>query len=543
MPDKVPPRLPAGMRDILPEEMLKRQYVLDVVTGTFEAFGFEPLQTPAIELSETLAGKYGEDAERLIYKAWYGDKPDGALSLRYDLSVPLSRVVAMYPNLPRPFKRYQVAPVWRADRPQKGRYREFYQCDADIVGTGSMLADAEIVTLIYDVLTRLGFAEFTIAINNRKILDGIGEYAGVPETLQPGLYRSIDKLDKIGLEGVRQELLMVGIPPEPREPLQRAARLTIQGKLAAEDLDDYLKRSPQDGGEGLDPALVETVSAPLQDLVRDAIARNVTSGQLQAETAQLVNALASDLRRYYIGQVEIIPEAVVDRLLDLLQVHGPNRAVLDDLSQMLQGSPSAGEGIQEMRDLFDYLHALGVPEHVYQLNFAMVRGLEYYTGPIYETTVQKPKALPSITGGGRYDRLIGLFTDISLPATGTSFGIERIIDAMDELNMFPPSIRATTAEVLVTVFNPDTIGASLEVATMLRRAGINTSLYFDPSDRLGEQIAYASVKGIPLVVIVGPEEIGAGSVTIRRLGVTAQASDQRTVARDEAIALIQTWIS
>ena len=198
MADAVEPRIPAGMRDILPDQMLKRQYVLDVVRTTFEEYGFEPLQTSAIELSETLLGKYGPDAERLIYKAWYGDEPSGEFALRYDLSVPLSRVVAMYPDLPRPFKRYQIAPVYRADRPQKGRYREFYQCDVDVVGTNSMMADAEIVAVVVEVLTRLGFSGVSVSINNRKLLDGIGQFAGIPQALQPGLYRSIDKLDKIG---------------------------------------------------------------------------------------------------------------------------------------------------------------------------------------------------------------------------------------------------------------------------------------------------------------------------------------------------------
>jgi histidyl-tRNA synthetase len=450
--------------------------------------------------------------------------------------------MAMYPDLPRPFKRYQIAPVWRADRPQKGRYREFYQCDADTVGTASVLADAEVVTMIYEVLNRLGFADFSVSINNRKLLDGIGEFAGVPEALQPSLYRSIDKLDKIGLEGVRQELLMVGVPQELREPLQRAARLAIQGKLAPEDLRGYLASNQQDGEQGIAAALAEAVAGPLEDLVRDAIARQIPSGQLQAETAQMVNEMAPALRRVYADQAETIPESVVNRLLDLLQITGSTRAVLDDLARQLGGKPSAEVGIRETRELIGYLDALGVPEGAYQLNFAMVRGLEYYTGPIYETTIQKPKAMPSITGGGRFDELIGLFTDVSLPATGTSFGIERIIDAMDELGMFPPSIRGATAEALVTVFNPEMVGASLEAATLLRREGVKTSLYFEPSDRLGDQIGYASAKGIRYVVIVGPDEAASGQVTIRRLGAIAQESEQRTVAREEAAALVRSWM-
>ncbi len=539
MPEKATARIPAGMRDILPEQMLKRQYVLNVVTKVFETFGFEPLQTPAIELTETVTGKYGEEAERLIYKAWYGDEPGGEFSLRYDLSVPLSRVAAMHPDLPKPFKRYQIAPVWRADRPQKGRYREFYQCDADIIGTTSMLADAEIVTMIYEVLNRLGFTEFTISINNRKILDGIGEYAGVPESLQAGLYRSIDKLDKIGLEGVRQELQMVGVPRELREPLQRGALRAIQGKVALADLREYLLRG--DNSEGLDAGLVDAVIEPMKELVQEAVIRQVPSGQLQAEATQMVNQLAPGLRRYYESRADVIPEEVVTRLLDLLQIQGRNQEVLDDLSARLNQSPRAMEGVHELRALFRYLDAVGVPEAAYQMNFAMVRGLEYYTGPIYETTIEKPKAMPSITGGGRYDELIGLFSDTSYPATGTSFGIERIIDAMDELGMFPPEIRSATAEVLVTVFNPDMASTSLEVVTLLRQAGINTSLYFEAGDRLGDQIGYASSKGIPFVVIVGPDEATAGQVTVRWLGATAQESEQRTVLRAQLVDALRGW--
>jgi histidyl-tRNA synthetase len=533
MANKVAPRLPAGMRDILPEQMLKRQYVLDVVRSVFEEFGFEPLQTPAIELTETVSGKYGEDAERLIYKAWYGDEPGSELSLRYDLSVPLSRVVAQYPDLPRPFKRYQIAPVWRADRPQKGRYREFYQCDVDIVGTKSMLADAEIVTVIYQVLNRLGFTDFTISINNRKLLDGISDYTGVPESLQVGLYRSIDKLDKIGLDGVRGELLAVGFANNLKESLNRDARLFIQGKQTEEELRKNFVGA-------FSETIAEAVFKPMLLQLLDLRNSQIPPGELQAETTRFVNWLVPYLRRYYTGD-DMISEDVVDRLLDLLQVQGQPQQVLADLSQRMAEYPRAMAGIQELRDLFAYLDALGVPESVYRLNFAMVRGLEYYTGPIFETTIEKPKAMPSITGGGRYDELIGLFSDVSSPATGTSLGIERIIDAMDELGMFPPELRPTTAEVLVSVFGPETAQASLEVATLLRTAGINTSLYFEAGDSLRDQIGYASTKGIPYVVIIGTDEVASGQVTIRKLGATAKDSEQRTVARDQAANQIQNW--
>ena len=225
----IKPRVPRGMRDILPEQMIRRQYVIDVIRDVFEEFGFEPLQTPALELSEVLTGKYGPDAEKLIYQAGHvGGKED--ISLRYDLSVPLCRVVAMHPQLPKPFKRYQIDPVWRAERPQKGRYRQFFQCDADTVGSENMLADAENVTLVYQVLTRLGFKQFEININDRKLITGIGQFAGVPTEQLGGLYRSIDKLDKIGLAGVSAELAENQIPEPVIEKL--LALLEVEGDTA-----------------------------------------------------------------------------------------------------------------------------------------------------------------------------------------------------------------------------------------------------------------------------------------------------------------------
>jgi histidyl-tRNA synthetase len=541
MAEKTPPRIPSGMRDILPDQMLRRQYVIDVVRATFEEFGFEPLETPAIELSETLTGKYGPEAERLIYKAWYGGEAArfDEFSLRYDLSVPLSRVVAMYPDLPRPFKRYQIAPVWRADRPQKGRYRQFYQCDVDTVGSASMLADAEVVCVTYEVLNRLGFSDFVISINNRKILNGIGQYAGVPAGLLGGLYRSIDKLEKIGREGVERELLMVGIPEGPQVALQRAIRLALQGKLPRDQLRAHLL-APAQGDEALPPALVDGVVPHLERVLEEAAGQDIASGRLQAISVELAGRLAPPLRDYF-GAEQIIPDDVVRRLLDLLSVSGDSRAILDGLACQLQDYPEAVEGIEELREMIGYLDDLGIPAEICKINFWMVRGLEYYTGPIYETSIREPKAMPSIVGGGRYDDLIGMFMDHSYPATGLSLGIERIIDAMEELDMFPADIRATTAEVLMTAFNRDTLSESLKLANALRKAGLNTAMYFDYQDRLGDQIGYASAKGIPFVVILGPDEIATGQATVRRLGRTAEEAEERVVARDRVVDAIKNW--
>lgn len=432
----IKPRVPRGMRDILPEQMLRRHYVINTVQAVFEEFGFEPLQTPALELSEVLMGKYGPDAEKLIYQAGHsGGKED--ISLRYDLSVPLCRVVAMHPQLPKPFKRYQIDPVWRAERPQKGRYRQFYQCDADTVGSESMLADAENVSLIYQVLSRLGFKQFEIHINDRKLITGIGQFAGVPAEQLGGLYRAIDKLDKIGVDGVKAAL-----------------------------------------------------------------------------------------------RQNEIPEPVIAKLLALLQIEGDAESVLSELGEQL-GESAAQEGIAELTELIGYLTMLGVPEECYRVNAAMVRGLEYYTGPIYETVVEEPK-IGSITGGGRYDELIGSFSKQSYPATGTSFGIERIIDVMEEFAMFPPSVGKTVTDVLVSVFDDELMPESLKLATVLRQNGVRTEVYFRPA-RLSAQIKYADNRGIPYVAILGSDEVEAGTVAIRNLA----SREQQNVARDAVAGWIQ----
>lgn len=432
----IKPRVPRGMRDILPEQMLRRHYVINTVQAVFEEFGFEPLQTPALELSEVLMGKYGPDAEKLIYQAGHSGGKEN-ISLRYDLSVPLCRVVAMHPQLPKPFKRYQIDPVWRAERPQKGRYRQFYQCDADTVGSESMLADAENVSLIYQVLSRLGFKQFEIHINDRKLITGLGQFAGVSAEQLGGLYRAIDKLDKIGVDGVKAAL-----------------------------------------------------------------------------------------------RQNEIPEPVIAKLLALLQIEGDAESVLSELGEQL-GESAAQEGIAELTELIGYLTMLGVPEECYRVNAAMVRGLEYYTGPIYETVVEEPK-IGSITGGGRYDELIGSFSKQSYPATGTSFGIERIIDVMEEFAMFPPSVGKTVTDVLVSVFDDELMPESLKLATVLRQNGVRTEVYFRPA-RLSAQIKYADNRGIPYVAILGSDEVEAGTVAIRNLATR----EQQNVARDAVAGWIQ----
>ncbi len=432
---KIKPRLPKGMRDFLPGDMLKREYVFGVVRDVFHLYGFEPLHTPTLELRETLMGKYGEEAEKLIYHAQHpGGKEE--VSLRYDLTVPLARVVAQYENdLTLPFKRYQLAPVWRAERPQRGRYREFYQCDVDIVGVASMSADAEVLGVVVTALRRLGFQQFTVKINNRKILTGMGHYAGVPAAQLGDLYRSIDKFDKIGAAGVEAELLERGLPA-----------------------------------------------------------------------------------------------AAVNRMMALIQSRRPGAANLDYMDEVLGHIPEAAEGIRELRELAGYLEAARISSQDYEFDFTMVRGLGYYTGPIFETVITEPN-LGSVTGGGRYDDLIGLFRKDSLPTTGTSLGIERIIDLMDILGLYPPELGGTVVQALVTVFDEASRLAAVTLAADLRAAGVNVELYLQDKN-LGRQFNYADKKGIPVVAVLGPEEQAAGVVRLKRLrdGLEVNAAREAVAA-------------
>lgn len=439
----VKPRPPKGMRDFLPSEMIKRQYVFDTVQEVFQRYGFEPLQTPVIELNETLFGKYGEDAENLIYSVKHGRSDKDELSMRYDLTVPLARVFAQYEtDLTLPFKRYQIAPVFRGERPQKGRYREFYQCDADIVGVSSMAADAEILAMTIAALRQLGFPQFTVKINHRQLLIAIGQYSGVPDDQLPDLYRSVDKFDKVGAQGVAEELRKRGI---------------------ADD--------------------------------------------------------------------------VVGRMMALITSQKPGTENLDFMESTLGKLEGAEASIRELRALAGHLADSNVPQEFYEFDFTMVRGLGYYTGPIFETVIKEPN-LGSITGGGRYDGLIGLFRKESLPTTGTSLGIERIIDLLEELDLYPASVGGTVVEVLVTVFSDETRDDSTRLAAELRNAGLKTELYLDDK-KLGKQFNHADKKGIPIVAILGPDEAAAGMVNVRRL----RDGQEVLVGRSEVSAKIRELLT
>lgn len=507
-------RPPRGMRDLLPPLQRRFLYVTDTLRGVFETFGFEPLATPSAERAETLFGKYGPDAERLIYRAGHGRELD--LALRYDLTVPLARVCAGYEDLPRPFKRYQIGSVWRGERPQRGRFREFLQADADIVGTESLLADAEIIALVATALDRLRFPRYTIKLNNRRLLTSIGRYAGVPEPVLPGLYRAIDKLDKIGPEGVRLELRAVGLPAELVNRQRQAVGRWLRGQADRARLERDLGESP--------PPELARALATYFDALASYPPGSAAADSDEAEAARLAatNAVMAESIAALRGACPAagqIPDAVTDRLMALLALRGEGRALLADLARHLDDEEGRA-GLAELGALLDGLDAAGLRAG-YELDFAMVRGLEYYTGTIFETLVPEPP-IGTILSGGRYDKLIGLFGR-GQPAVGASFGVDRLVDVLDTLGLFPPDLDQATGQLLVAPLDAAARLPAAALAARLRRAGIATELGFEEA-RPGDQIRLALQRGYPLVALLGPDELAAGTVSLRLLASRSQVS-------------------
>ena len=416
-----------GMRDFTPEVMIKRNYVIGIIEEIFRNYGFDPIETPAIELWDTLAGKYG-DEEKLLYT--FEDRGKRKIGLRYDLTVPFSRFVANHLNeLPRPFKRYQIQPVWRADKPQKGRFREFYQCDIDIIGVKSTIADAEILKILYSVLIKLGFKDFKININSRKLFNVLTEFLGVEKEKEFSIARAIDKIDKIGIDGVKEELNKYGFDNES-----------------------------------------------------------------------------------------------IKKLEDVLSVEGENTEKLNELKKILGTAQSFQLFYDDINEILNYAEEFKLPSSFLNFNPFLARGLDYYTGPIFETTVISPK-IGSITGGGRYDNLIGIFSNKSIPATGSSIGLERIITVMDELNMYPFEEKTYT-KVLVAIQDKKLKKELIAITEFLRDSNIPTEIYLGNKDLRG-QINYAIKKGINLMLILGEDEIKENSVNIKILSENKQIKVKR----------------
>lgn len=432
-----------GMRDFLPDEVRRRQYVIGVIAEVYERYGFEPLETPAVENLATLIGKYGEEGDKLIFKIL--KRGEGAetgqadLALRYDLTVPLARVVAEYrAKLPRFFKRYQVQPVWRADRPQKGRFREFYQCDVDAVGSRAMVVEAELLAAAADVLARLGFHEFTIRLNHRRLLGAVLTSAGVPAPLHESALIALDKADRIGSVEAAREMGERGIPSP-----------------ATAKLFEWLVGLPASHG-------------------------------------------------------------------------GANRMLLAGLQGIVAGSPDGSAALAELDEILTLSEVTSAGPRL-RVDPRLARGLGYYTGAIFEIGV--PDLAGSLAGGGRYDNLIGIFSGENVPACGISLGLERILVVMAERGMFPPTLAAPPADVMVAQWFAGRAGLSLELAQALRRAGLRVELYPEPPKQdgkdVGKQFKYASARGIPFVALIGAAELDAGAVAVKNMETGAQQTVPR----------------
>ncbi len=426
-----------GMRDFLPDDIRRREYVVGIVRDVYDRYGFEPLETPAVENIETLLGRYGEEGNKLIFKILKRGEHEASgqadLALRYDLTVPLARVVAEHQaRLPRFFKRYQIQPVWRADRPARGRFREFYQCDIDAIGSTSLMVEAELCGAAADALARLGFHDFTIQLNHRGLLSALLRRAGIPAEKQANVLVELDKLDKVGERIVRSTVVEMLGSAAPSDELM--------------DLFVRLAAIPGDGARN------------------DEVLRELEG---------------------FIGQ----PDAALAQLRALLA--------------LLQATPAADR---------------------IRLDPSLARGLSYYTGAIMEITV--PDLPGSLGGGGRYDDLIGTFLGREVPACGFSLGLERILVVMAERGMFPPSVAGRSADVLVTLWSEAAQPDALALAAQLRRGGIRVDVYPEP-DKLGKQFKYAASRGVPFVTVVGEDELGDGTVTVKDL----RTGTQQTVAR------------
>ena len=432
------PSIPKGTRDFSPVEMAKRNHIFDTIKSVFRTYGYQPIETPAMENLTTLLGKYGDEGDKLLFKILnsgdftkkvqpqeFTSENTNALStkicekgLRYDLTVPFARFVVQYQNdITFPFKRYQIQPVWRADRPQKGRYREFYQCDVDVIGSNSLLNEVELVLIIDEVFSKLG-VNTTIKLNNRKILSGMAEVVGETERLVD-ITVAIDKIDKIGIEAVNRELADKGV----------------------------------------------------------------------SQTA-------------------------IEQLQPIIQLQGTNAEKLEILSNSLATSEIGLKGIEEMRNIFATLEALGNLRTTVELDLSLARGLNYYTGAIFEVKANDME-MGSICGGGRYDDLTGIFGLKNVSGVGVSFGADRIYDVMQHLNLFPESLLASS-QVMFANFGHKEAAYCLPIIQKFRAAGISAELYPDAA-KMKKQFDYANKKSIQYVVIVGESEMLKGEVSVKNM--------------------------
>lgn len=455
----IKPSLAKGTRDFSPMEMDKRNHIFTTLRNIFIKYGYSEIQTPSFENLNTLTGKYGDEGDKLIFKIlnsgdYLRKAPQDLLArnesnlliphlsekaLRYDLTVPFARYVVMHQNdIAMPFKRFQIQPVWRADRPQRGRYREFYQCDVDVVGSTSLLNEAEFVLIYVEALQQLGLKDFNVKLNNRKILSGIAQVIGKPELIVD-MTVAIDKLDKIGLTGVNQELRQRGFSEEDLATLK-----------------------------------------------------------------------------------------------PIIEMSGSNTEKIASMKTVLLNSAIGMQGLAEIEEVFDYLTKLGradLLDHIVEVDITLARGLNYYTGCIFEVKTNEAQ-MGSIGGGGRYDDLTGMFGLKNLTGVGVSFGADRIYDVLEELGLFP-SGRAAGTQLLIANFDKELEPFTLALLNRIRGRGLAVELYSD-AVKLKKQLSYADAKNIPYVLLVGQQEVESGRLTLKNM----ESGEQHQLQEEELLVFL-----
>ena len=433
----IQPRTLQGFRDFLPEAMLAREYIMDRSRSVFQSFGFAPIDTPALEYLEILTGKGSEETDRQLYR--FEDHGGRHVGMRFDLTVPLARFAAQHiQKLGTPFKRYHLGTVWRGERAQRGRYREFMQCDFDTVGTKNPVADIEIVLVIHDLLRAIGVDRFAIHINNRNVLNGLLQQHGLDDRAEQ-ILRALDKLPKIGREAV-------------------ATEMSQQAELTA---------------------------------------------------------------------------AQCDSVLQLAEISGENAEILDQVEPLVHGSEKGEKGLFELRQLVAAVSATGIAAEQLKVDVSIARGLNYYTGVVYETFLTDLPSIGSVCSGGRYDDLANLYTKQQLPGVGASLGLDRLLAALDELNTLPQN--RSPADLLITLFDTDHIHDYLQIANVIRQNGLNVELFPEPK-KIGQQFKYADRQGIPYVFIAGDREFAANECQIKDL----HSGESTTLSlENDAAAVVQ----
>ena len=437
---RITPRTLKGFRDFLPEVMIPRERLIETARTVYRSYGFVPIETPTLEYSEILCGKGGEESDRQMFR--FEDHGGRDVGMRFDLTVPLARYAAQHANdLGLPFKRYHIGTVWRGEKPQVGRYREFAQCDFDTIGTTSIASDIETALVIHDLMQAIGFKKFNIRVNNRKVLNGLLEKFNVADQSVTVL-RAIDKLPKIGREKVHAEI----------------------------------------------------------------------SGSTKINDQQ------------------------IDQILSLAEIRGDQNQVIEQLKPICQGNEQAERGLDELIALTRATQSVGVSQEQLSIDISIARGLDYYTGTIFETFLDDLPKIGSICSGGRYDNLADLFTKQALPGIGASLGLDRLLAAMQTLEMLP--VQKTTADVLVVQFEADRLNDYFKIAGHLRSAGISTEVYPE-AKRIGQQFKYADRRGFQAVIVAGSNELESGRVQLKWL---ADGKQHELSSGDDCVEVIQ-WLT